>query len=405
MITRPLKRVADVRFSSVDKKAVDGQVPVRLCNYTDVYYNDRIVADMTFMDATATSDQVAQFSLRAGDVLLTKDSETADDIGVSAYVAEDLPGVLCGYHLAVVRPRAGSAVGRYLHWALTASSSRSQLEVAATGVTRFGLRREAVAGMLLPIPNLAEQRAIAEYLDDEAARIDALITARSRQLELLAERLRALRDHELERHSAEQRRVSHLLLTPISDGPHETPEFVDEGIPFLSVDNIVDDRLSFAGCRRISPEAHLRYARKSSPRRGDVLVTKAAAVGRVGLVETDEAFSVWSPLAILRPDPKVVLPEYLRMTLLGTHAQSLMHLAATSNTQQNISMRDLAAIRLPIPSLADQAEAIRSFEADAALIAVARSALSRQLGLLHERRQAVIDAVVSGQLDISGVAA
>lgn len=64
----PLKHVAEIRFSKVDKKTLDGQIPVRLCNYTDVYYNDLIHAGMTFMEATATREQVLRFSLRAGDV-------------------------------------------------------------------------------------------------------------------------------------------------------------------------------------------------------------------------------------------------------------------------------------------------------------------------------------------------
>lgn len=109
-----LKHVADIRVSSVDKKSTDGDLPVRLCNYTDVYFNERITGSINFMEATATPSQIAAFGLRRGDVVLTKDSETPDDIGVSAVVAEDLPDLVCGYHLAIVRARGGSATGRYL---------------------------------------------------------------------------------------------------------------------------------------------------------------------------------------------------------------------------------------------------------------------------------------------------
>ena len=73
---RRLKTVASVQLSNVDKKSVEGQDSVRLCNYVDVYYNDRITPDLDFMAATATSEQRRHFSLRAGDVLITKDSES-----------------------------------------------------------------------------------------------------------------------------------------------------------------------------------------------------------------------------------------------------------------------------------------------------------------------------------------
>lgn len=81
-----LKHVAHVAVSNVDKKSVEGELPVRLCNYTDVYHHDRITERLHFMTATASAEQVRDFRLRPGDVLITKDSETPDDIAVPALV-------------------------------------------------------------------------------------------------------------------------------------------------------------------------------------------------------------------------------------------------------------------------------------------------------------------------------
>jgi type I restriction enzyme S subunit len=97
-----LKYACMVFPSNVDKNSRDDEPSVRLCNYTDVYYNERITADMKFMEASASKDQVAKFTLKAGDTIITKDSETADDIAIAAYVPDDLPGVVCGYHLSMV---------------------------------------------------------------------------------------------------------------------------------------------------------------------------------------------------------------------------------------------------------------------------------------------------------------
>lgn len=111
-----LKLACDVFPSNVDKKSVEGEKPVRLCNYTDVYYNDVIEPQSTFMDATASDDQIEKFTLRAGDTIITKDSETPDDIARSAYVPSDMPGVVCGYHLSMVRPNRrahGAFIKRY----------------------------------------------------------------------------------------------------------------------------------------------------------------------------------------------------------------------------------------------------------------------------------------------------
>src|SRR6266567_766836 len=120
-----LDAIAEVVFSNVDKHTVDGEESVRLCNYVDVYKNDRITGILDFMEGSATPTEIEKFQIRRNDVLATKDSEEADDIAISALVAENLPGVLCGYHLAMIRPRFASVSGSYLAWLHASKSFRA----------------------------------------------------------------------------------------------------------------------------------------------------------------------------------------------------------------------------------------------------------------------------------------
>ncbi len=186
-----LKVVATVQLSNVDKHSEEGQVPVKLCNYVDVYYNDVITAELDFMNATATPDQVRRFLLRMGDVLITKDSESWNDIAVPAVVGEDLSDALCGYHLAHITP-GPDLDGRFLARQFAAIGARDQFHVAANGITRFGLGGDAIRGSLFAIPPIYEQRAIAEFLDRETAKIDALVARKERLIELLQEKRTAL---------------------------------------------------------------------------------------------------------------------------------------------------------------------------------------------------------------------
>ena len=101
---KKLKHIAKVRLSNVNKHSKPRETPVRLCNYTDVYYRDFIAGDIDFMVATATSNQISDFILERGDVLITKDSESFDDIAVPAYVTQSFDDVICGYHLAHIKP-------------------------------------------------------------------------------------------------------------------------------------------------------------------------------------------------------------------------------------------------------------------------------------------------------------
>lgn len=159
-----LADVADVVFSSVDKKTVDGEEPVRLCNYTDVFYNQRITPDMSFMQATATPKEVAKWSLKQGDVVFTKDSETPDEIGIPAYVTETMPRVLYGYHLAIARPRPRLLDGSFLAEFLRSRSATREFARIANGVTRFGLTLNATRSVPILLPPLPIQKSIATLL-------------------------------------------------------------------------------------------------------------------------------------------------------------------------------------------------------------------------------------------------
>jgi type I restriction enzyme S subunit len=159
-----LQHIAEVQVSNVDKKSDPDQCGVRLCNYTDVYYNRRITSQLDFMESTATKNQIDKFSLRKGDVLITKDSETPDDIAISSVVDEDLPGVLCGYHLALLRPVANLVDGYFLSSLLSLNEVRHYFFTRANGATRFGLAIDDIREAQLVIPSLEEQQEIARTL-------------------------------------------------------------------------------------------------------------------------------------------------------------------------------------------------------------------------------------------------
>jgi type I restriction enzyme S subunit len=141
-------RLGDVTtliVSNVDKKTKDGEAAVRLCNYTDVYKRDTIHSSQDFMEATATKAQIKKFGLKAGDVVITKDSETAEDIAMPSYVAETADDLVCGYHLAIVRP--GPQVdGRFLKFYFDLPHTRYYFGTRANGAIRFGLTIDGIEG-------------------------------------------------------------------------------------------------------------------------------------------------------------------------------------------------------------------------------------------------------------------
>ena len=187
-----LRSVAEMRASNVDKHAREGEQPVRLCNYVDVYKNDRIQSGMNFMPATATVDETERFRLRSGDVLITKDSETWNDIGVPALVGEVESDVVSGYHLALLRPWASRVHGDYLFRVIQSQPIGYQFHVRANGVTRYGLSHEAIKSIRIPVPSSAEQSAIARFLDQAEKRMGQYIRAKQKLIGLVEEQKHAI---------------------------------------------------------------------------------------------------------------------------------------------------------------------------------------------------------------------
>ncbi|MBR7890149.1 restriction endonuclease subunit S [Marinomonas sp. A79] len=169
-----LHDAAKIIVSPVDKKTVEGEIPVELCNYTDVYYNTRITNSIDFMKATAKKSEIDKYTLQVNDVIITKDSETPGDIAIPALVSENLGGTVCGYHLAIIRPNSRLAEGAYLNYLFSMPKTRYYFFTLATGATRFGLSIGGINKAHFTLPPLDEQQKIASVLTNADQEIELL---------------------------------------------------------------------------------------------------------------------------------------------------------------------------------------------------------------------------------------
>ena len=157
--------IATVEISGVDKKIKDGEKEIRLCNFVDVYYNWAITTAQhdSFMLATARPNEISKFKLKKGQVALTKDSETRDDIGIPTYIADDFDDAILGYHCALVTPNKDILDGRYLNALLHTDYAKKYFACNASGSgQRYALSVEALNSFPVPIIPLHEQKQIGE---------------------------------------------------------------------------------------------------------------------------------------------------------------------------------------------------------------------------------------------------
>jgi type I restriction enzyme S subunit len=175
--------VGAILISGVDKHIKPEEIPVRLCNYTDVYNNRYIVHDMPFMLGSVRPSELRRFKLRDGDVIITKDSETPNDIGIPAVVCGDIDGLVCGYHLAIIRPFQGKYDGRFVMLALQTHEAVKYFSCMANGITRYGMTIKTIENQTIYAPqDLDEQRHIADII---LAADERLTTERKRLTKLV----------------------------------------------------------------------------------------------------------------------------------------------------------------------------------------------------------------------------
>lgn len=158
-----LSDIATVELSGVDKKSIDGETPVFLCNFVDVYYNWAITSDMqsSFMKASAKKAEINRFKLKKEQVALTKDSETRNDIGIPTYIADDFDNVILGYHNALVTPNAGVLDGKYLNALLHSDYAKKYFANNASGSgQRYALSVDALNSFPIYLPSIEEQERV-----------------------------------------------------------------------------------------------------------------------------------------------------------------------------------------------------------------------------------------------------
>ena len=410
-----LKFVSIVQPSNVDKKTNDGEFPVLLCNYSDVYNNFEIDSTLDFMQATATQEEIGKFHLSEGDVIVTKDSETPYDIAVPSYVKECFNNVICGYHLTQIKPK--TIFGKYLFRLFQSTQFNAQFIVRANGVTRFGLPQYVINNAFIIKPLLEEQQAIANFLDRKTAQIDELIAKKESLLKKLHEKSIALiiqavtKGLDLSVPMKESgvnwigKIPEHWTIWKVTHGFNTvgsgtTPksdnlEYYDGDIPWVTTSELRESIIENTS-QKISVDALQSHsALKIFPKESIVIAMYGATIGRLGILgikaTVNQACCVFA-------NPVTFDPRFFYYWLLMR--KPILISLSTGGGQPNLSLDDLKQIKIPIPSLQEQ-EAIAIFLDQAtATIDLQREKITEAIERLKEYRSALITDAVTGKMDV-----
>ena len=146
------------------------------------------------------------------------------------------------------------------------------------------------------------------------------------------------------------------ICTIVTDGTHQPPRFVNEGIPFLFVSNIVDNELTYETSKYISQDTYKELIKRTPIEIGDVLLSIVGSYGNPAIVRTPKAFCFQRHLAYLKPNRCKVSSEYLHAAFLTPNVKAQIERKVKGIAQKTLNLSELKSVIIPLPPLALQNE-------------------------------------------------
>ena len=384
----------------------DGQVTLRKNRRTEGFTN--------------SLKEIGYQGVRKGDLVIHNMDAFAGAIGVSDSDGKATPVYAC------CTPKSEEVSQYYYCYLLRYLARNGFILSLAKGIRERStdFRFNDFKELYLPVPTRKEQDAIVTYLDAATSKIDEAIAQQQKMIDLLNERKQIIINNAVTKgldpnvkmkpsgidwigDIPEHWKVMKTLFAlsmPITDGPHETPQLYDDGIPFVSAEAVScgNGRIDFDHIRGFISKAYYEECcKKYIPRRNDIYMIKSGATtGKVALVDTDRVFTIWSPLAVFRCNDKVMEFNYLFYLLQADSYQMQVQLGWSYGTQQNIGMRTLEKLKIQVPSLEEQRSIANFLNERISKIEVAKQNVNRVISLLQERKQIIINDVVTGKVKV-----
>lgn len=426
---KTIAKIADIRVSNVDKKIHQGKTLVKLCNYMDVYSNYYIKNDIPFQVGSADTNELHRFTLNFDDVIITKDSETPDDIAVPAIISEHIDNLVCGYHLAILRPNRGELDGHFFMHKLQLPDVKNYFFQVANGSTRYGLTISDIENVKINIPaSISEQRKIARILstvDEVIEKTEAAIAKYkavkagmmrdlfTRGIDLVTGKLRP--PYEETPHLYKQTelgwvpkewevvRVEQFASqekNAIVDGPFgsnlKTIHYMSEGIPIIQSGFVTNNEFYAEEYLYVSKDKFLSEIRsKVSP--GDIVMAKIGAqCGTSAILPKIHPISILAgnclKITVAKNNSNIFFEHYLHYL----YDTQMIFLIISTTAQPAVSMSSFKVMSVIRPSC-DEQVAIAKRINDVAITGKSEISL---LNKYQQLKQALMSDLLTGKVPV-----
>lgn len=310
---------------------------------------------------------------------------------------------------------------RYICYATQCDGYQKAVEDNAKGTTMKRISRTNLGNILLPFPSVDTQHRIADYLDDKCGKIDRYIEQQKQVIEKLKAYKQSviteavtkgldptvpMKDSGVEwigeiPEGWETRKMISILSMRVVDGPHESPQLISEGIPYISATAIENGKINFSLMRGyISSEYCDICDKRYKPKIDDILVIKlGASTGQVAIVETDERFNIWVPLAAVRCNNEAV-PRFVYYAFQSDYFIKQMEMSWTFGTQQTLGVKTIERLKIALPKIEQQKDIVCYLDKNCSAIDSAIAKKQALIDKLTEYKKSLIYEVVTGKKEV-----
>lgn len=427
MKTVRLGNIANVDLSNVDKKTKEGEKSVKLCNFVDVYYNWAITNSLEpdLMIATANDNQIERFRIKKGQVAITKDSETRDDIGVSTYIADDISDCVLGYHCALITPIETELDGAYLNALFHTQYAIKYFGDKASGSgQRYTLTKEIIEDFPVVMPDtIDEQKNLARIL----ANIDHKITLNDSicaDLEAMAKQIydywfvqfdfpdekgkpyktnggKMVYNDELNRSipASWQSTTIETISKRVKVGFVGTVDkyYCDKtvGFPIVRPAEMSNEGINYQSLRHITVDFYEKN-KKSQVHKGDIILSRCGKDGIPNKYDSDEPAQVLNAV-IIEPDIEKASSDFLIEMLKSDYSQKQIEFGTSGSVQGVVNTSIIANIKLPYKK-----EIVQLFSERIESISLWMSNTKKENMQLLELRDFLLPMLMNGQIKIGG---
>ena len=306
--------------------------------------SDIVENNVSYLNSSeAYVSEVARSKVR----ILPKGSILVTCIGIIGKIGILEHEATCNQQINAIIPDQNICLNRYIAYSIFFNRDRLR-DIANAPVVPI-VNKTQFSNMLIPLPPLEEQKRIADILD----KASNLIELRKQQLEKMDLLIKS-KFIDMFGDKGFPEMPLNKLCSIITDGTHQSPKFVEKGIPFLFISNIVDNKITYQTEKHITHKTYEALIKRTPIELGDILLTIVGSYGNPAIVENVQPFCFQRHIAYMKPIHEKINSYYLHAAFLVPQVRQQIDVKVKGIAQKTLNLSELKTVMIPVPPLALQ---------------------------------------------------